>query len=515
GAVGPVGEADGGDGLYLLPPEGDPVGLASLSVTDAESLSDPGSVLVGYGPTEAMGVEGLVLIAEPIDDAEFPVPFPDDDHVLVSADQDPLLAERGAVLGDRTLSWIEPADAENQRRVVNVWWYGSELTTEDVLAIAARLGADPDLVLGAQDLPDAWQLQVRLDDDAVLGDAIDATLAGALDGFLSSGGAPLPLGLFSLIGVDESSTVEEVSIRGTAGVLVVIDDQGGTVSRAIWREGGSTHQVIGFGPADEVLALVERLVPVDRDTIERRQAELANASAQATTSLPPITPTTMTTATPTTDGVSTTAPGPGDVGPEVSFTAPGPGAIDTVPTGSTTTSPPTTIPSSGSGPATSGPGVTPPETTIPVPRPEGSFTDNSNVPVGTDSFGQTPYEIGVSWSPRFGLCLGIDLDGDLIGGGYPVECEINPWIGFGGRREVPGVGTIVFAATADTPALAAADLAIGDQVTSASIERVDAFPGFAFLIIPLDGVAVEEVDQLSLPGAIVLYDGAGQPLGWG
>ncbi|MEM9564483.1 MAG: hypothetical protein AAGA93_17805 [Actinomycetota bacterium] len=523
-----VGSAAPAGGLLLLPTEDDEVELTGLRVTPAVELNSRGDVLLGYGPTETMIADGLIVLIETVEDPSF-ASFGDEDEVVVTADRDPLLAERGAVIGPQGVMWVEPGDETMPDRSVTMLTYGEALGDDELLTVAGRVATDVDRVLDADDLLDEWALRVRLDDTTVVSDTVDARLTGAFDGWMTSGGVALPLGLFGAIDDRDLATIEEIEVRGVPALLsttTYLDDGAPeqpadqpSVTRLVWNEGGTNHQINGMTTADQVIALAERLVPVDPQTARERGGEGGPTGDEvaATTSMP----STVTTAVP-----STTGPDPGDVDPPISMTAPGPGDVDLddrptttgSPPGSTTTGPATTgTGSTTTGPATTGPPSTPPATTIPVVRPNGSFTDNSIVPVpiGDPVLGGTRYEVGVSWSPTFGLCLGIDLNGDLTGGGYPVECEIDPLVGAGGRREVPGVGTIVFAFAADDPALASAELEVGGQRYTATIERLDAFPDFAFLVFPLEGVSVEEVDRRSLPGEIILLDGNGESFGWG
>ncbi len=521
-----VGAAGETTGLLLLPPEGDEVELVSMVVSDAEQLTSAGDVLLGYGPTEAMIDDGLVVLVEPVEGLDPSSPMPGLEEVAVTAEQDPVLAERGAFAGPDMVSWRQPADDRNPERSIAVFAYGSQLSDDEVLTVAGRIAVDVDRILDGDDLPDGWALQIRVDDSAVT-DTVEAELGGAFEGWFTTGGVPVPLGLFgSGVGDgDGSMESESISVRGTTGALATIryteeePSEEFSVVRLAWLEGNALHQITAMAPVAEVLALAERLEPVDAETARRRRDEVGPLDEQVATTSVPVTATTAVTSVPTT----ASAPGSSTTGPPFSMTAPGPGAValggdGSSTTGTATTGPPTTIPNtSGTGPVTSGPPTTPPEPTVVVTRPTGSFTDNSIVPVPVDdaTIGDTPYEVGVSWSPRFGLCLGIDLDGDLIGGGYPVECEISPWIGGGGRREVPGVGTIVFAFAPDEPRLASAELVVGDEEVDVTIHRIDAFPEFAFLIAPVEGVSADEIDRLSLPGAFVLLDEAGRPLGWG
>lgn len=519
--VGPAEQAGGG-GLMLLPPEGDEVEVLTLTVTDAESFLEPGAVMAGYGPDETMATDGLTVITE-LADRSSELGLEVDGLTRVSAGQDRVLAERDAALGDGRLFWTEPADGENPELVVNLFWYGSELSSDDVLAIAGGLVRSPDLVVDDRDLPEGWELRTGLDADSPVTDSLQADLGGAFEGFVISGGSPLPVGLVGAAMTGDPAASQRVTIRGVAGTLVSMpsgetDPADIGTFLVVWQEGGSTHQVFGFARADDVLALAERLVPVDRATAEQRRDSLGALSERAANSM--TTTTTMIRAPETTVGPNETDQ-PADLEPPVSMTAPGPGDVAgsngaTATTGPTTA---TTIPPATDTPATvptpPAPPTTPPEPTVPVRRPDGSFTDNSIVPVDTVEFGGADYEMGVSWSPRFGLCVGIDLDGDLTGGGYPVECETEPWVGFGGRREVPGVGTIAFAATADHPDLASARLIIRGEPVEATIERVDAFPDLVFLVFPLEGIPVEEIDRKNLPGDIALSDADGQPIGWG
>lgn len=519
-----VGSATPETGLLLLPPEGDEVELANLFVTPASDLVSPGDVIVGYAPDEAMITDGLIVLTEVVEDPSFST-FAGPDDVPVTAEQDPLLAELGAVIGPQAVSWNDPGDETTPARTVALFAYGDMLGDDDRLGLAGAVAPDPDRVLDDADLPAGWTFQVRLDDATVVSDAVYAELAGTIEGSLTSGSVALPLGLFGSLDEGDQTQVDEIALRGTTALLAVEGvEQEVSIVRLVWNEGGTNHQIRALGSVDRVVALAERLVPVDGATIQRRidSIDPGRNEMAATTTFPA---TTATTGPPL-----TTVPVPGDLDPPFSMTAPGPGDVapdgDGTPTngtgstviGSTTTGPPTTgTGSTTTGPATTGPPPSPPETTVLVSRPNGSFTDNSIVPlpVAPPTLGVVPYEVGVSWSPRFGLCLGIDLDGDLTGGGYPVECSTEPWVGAGGSREIPGEGTIAFAFTFADPALASAELEVGGQRYEATIERLDAFTDIVFLLIPLPGVEKQEVDELFLPGEIVLRDGNGDSIGWG
>ena len=381
-----------------------------------------------------------------------------------------------------------------------VVWYGPSLSETDGLAMAEEVAIGPasgtiltDATVLEDSLPEGWRPLHRIDGDQPIGEGFRVVLEGELDGMLTVSSYEMPLG-FSLAGTE--SEAEPVEVRGTVGLVMGLS---GLADRLVWNEGGRSHQLLAANPdlgPDGLVAVADRLVAVDVATALERYGAVAPEAAPPPTATTGPMPTAM---------AETTVPGPGEVDPPRSLTAPGPGDVaDQGSASATTAGPVTTEPSVSSG-------TIPPELT----RPLGGFTDNSIVPVAASTLGGVAYEIGVSWSPRFGLCLGVDLDGSLTEGGYPVACEIAAWIGGGGRREVPGVGTVVFAFAPDVNGLSRAELEIDGVVHRATLHRVDQFPDFAFVVFALEGVGVEEVDGLFLPGAIVLVDEAGQRLGWG
>ena len=525
--------ADGGVGpSVLVPPDGDPSTVDSYDVMPLDDAFGPNDWLEDYGPPDD-ATTGLMVVSEGFEGAGSHSGLLGTDGRLVTTEESPALAGLGAQTdGASTVSWTVPSlDGGDGGHALSVVWYGGELDFVDGVSLAEGRATD----LGQQfdqvaPLPEGWTRRSRIDASQASTGGYRVEFGGQPRAMLMVSPFALPLGLYQIdrAGGGESVEVTAVTVRGEAGLvfgpLVPGDDPDGGLAQVIWNEGGATHILLAFPAADEsvevadpadLLALAERLVPIDVEEAERRFGSRLGEEAMATTTLPATSvPVTTVPGPAEADGeVSLTAPGPGAIEPEVSLTAPGPGDVTT--DDATATTIPETVTTEPSDSFRSTPPPTPTSLRPDLSRPAGDFTPNSIVPVDGSSLGGVDYEIGVSWSPGFGLCLGVDLDGDLTGGGYPVACEPEASIGGGGRREVPGVGTVVFAFAPDDPALARAELTVGGTVHAATLHRVDEFPSFAFVVLALEGVPVTEVDQLLLPGAIALYDGSGQPLGWG
>lgn len=506
-----VGSAAAPAQTVLLPPEGDEVEVASFEIWTDADLGDA-DWLETYGPADGdPEIDGIVVLSQLMLDGNGNgglMEGPD----RVAAEQSEVLSELGATTDGRFVSWAAPnAGPDGGTQTVAVISFGQLVSPPQLFAVAEALALAAGDPLDEAVLPEGWIRTARVE-GAGLATSVNIGLTGGLTASLTIAPIPLPTGVFGGFSSDLENSSERVELRGTTGLLVTtsfdgVAGGGPDIVQLIWNEGGANHQLMSTASGTDpgaLLALARRLVPVDVEVARQRHGAVDEAAAVATTvvesSDPPSTPThpqTHTTAPPVPlePPVSMTAPGPGDVGrPPDSTTATTTGGIETTTPGTATTV----------------------VTTIPVvTRPNGDFTDNSIVPVSAASLGGVPYEVGISWSPTFGLCLGVDLDGALTEGGYPVACEVSPWIGGGGRRELPGVGTVVFAFAATDLALARAELVVDGQVNQAEILRVDEFPDFDLLLFALDGVPAEVVDELQLPGAIVLLDGAGQPLGWG
>lgn len=524
---GPTADGPGGEAAVLVPPEGDAFLLDSIDVAPADESPPEEFTAIEYGPADGGLSEGLAVLIDGTGQESLPGGTP------VTPDQNALLADLGAVMdGPSSVSWNDLVPGEDGTRpVVTVLWHGPNLTTGQGLGVAAAIALDPERELDGESLPAGWATRSTSVFAGAGGPSTTSVLVGPWPATLSSLPGELPFTIWLVDWGDESESVSgrQVDVRGVPGLLVERtfggDGAPQRLDSLIWHEGGMTHQ-LGWVTSTEdnvdLVGLADRLVTVSLDEARRRTGQNDESAATMPESIPE-TVTTIGGSTGTIDEESsedtarplslatTSMPG--------SLTAPGPGAIEggpptTGPNGETTTSGPvTTIPTgvqSTEGADGSLVTFTLPE---PLPRPAGEFLTNAIVPVAGGTIGGRSYEVGVSWSSTFGLCMGFDFDGAITEGGYPVECEPEPWIGGGGSRIAPGDGVLVFA-FADA-AVASASLELGGVVTQAEVYRVSEFPEFAFLVVAFPAATAEDLDGVALPGAIALADQAGQPVGWG
>ncbi len=493
----------------LVPPEGDAFLLESIDIAPAEEPSSDGFTAIEYGPGDGGLTEGLAVIVGAANEESAPV------GMLVTPDQNQLLAEFGAVMeGPAIVSWNDVVPNEDgTNSTVTVLWYGPGVTEDQGLAIAAAVAVDPRGELDGEPLPPGWVTRSTV---ALAGSGapmMAATMTGPWSATLTSFPGQYPFTIWLADWGDEGASVSgrQRDVRGGSGMLIgrtLVDDEGDALQldALVWHENGMTHRLgLAMPTEDEVdlVGLADRLVAVDLDEALRRTGQ-GNDSAETT--MPDTVPPTATTVVGSTTSM-----------PPFSMTAPGPGDIErpTATTGSGQTTDPavaTTEPPVRSTEGADGSIVT---LTVPEPlvRPAGEFLASAIVPVVSGAIGGQTYEVGVVWSPTFGFCMGFDFDGAITEGGFPVECEPEPWIGGGGSRIAPNDGVLVFA-FADA-AVAAATLELGGVVNDAEVYRVPEYPDFSLLVFAFAGAPAQSLEGVELPGAIALFDQAGQPVGWG
>lgn len=494
-----VGGATVAGPTVLVPPEGDAFTLDWIDVAPQEESTLASSE---YGPVDGGVTDGVTVLVEAASDGGPSGGTP------VTSEQSEILAELGAVFEAPTVvSWRDPVTGDGAPSSVVVLWYGSSLSSEQGLAIAAAVALDPLDELDGEPLPAGWALRstsAMVGSDAPL---IGVAMSGPWSATITSIAGEFSLGLWLIDWGDDDSAQDarEVEVRGGPGLLVERtnrDDDGTALlqSSLMWHEGGATHRLGPAAPTDadvDLVALADRLIAVDLDEARRRTGQDVDEPDQTTV------PTTVTTTGQ--PPLSMTAPGPGAI-EDVTATT-GPVGQTTAPDTTTTEPPPSTTEGAGGSTVVI-------STTEPLARPAGEFLANAIVPVMAGTIGSQSYEVGVVWSPTFGFCMGVDLDGAITDGGFPVACEIEPLIGGAGSRLVPGAGVLVFA-FADA-ATTAATVDIAGVTGQADVHRVEEFPDFSLLVFTLEAdIPASDLLAADLPGAIALFDQAGQPVGWG
>lgn len=493
----------------LVPPDGDAFVLESVDVVPAEEPSGDGFTAIEYGPGDGGLIEGVAVIVGGASEEAVSTGTP------VTPDQNQLLAELDAVMeGPAIVSWndfVSNEDGTNSR--VTVLWYGPGITGDQGLAIAAAVAVDPRGELDGELLPPGWATRSRSVLSGSGTPTTAATMTGPWSATLTSFPGQYPFTIWLADWGDEGDSVSgrPLDVRGGSGMLIgrtFVDDDGDALhlDALVWHEDGMTHRLGVAMPTEgevDLAGLADRLVAVDLDEARRRTGQEGDSTDTTMPDTVPPTVTTVVGSTTSTPPYSMTAPGPGDI----ERPTPTAGSGQTTDPAVTTTEAPVRSTEGAEGSIVT---FTVPE---PLVRPAGEFLAGAIVPVVSGAIGGQSYEVGVVWSPNFGFCMGFDFDGAITEGGFPVECEPDPWIGGGGSRVAPNGGVLVFA-FADA-AVAAATLELGGVVTDAEVYRVPEYPEFSLLVFAFAGASAQSLEGVELPGAIALFDQAGQPVGWG
>lgn len=506
--------ADGGglDASVLAPPAEESGyelrSVAETTIDTALGLSEE-LVITGYGPIDGNGTEGLLIWhGRPGELAEDPLAV----HLPAPVTERDVLAELGAELVHPSLlRWDEPDRARG------IAWYGSSISSDLALDIAASVATSSAIEPPELPIPAGWTQHYRTDELPEPTRAVETSFSNAEGDWFSlvTYETELPFGLFdflALIGPD-AVTRRPVELRGTTGLLVGFDlgDQQLVSSTLVWHERGRTYEMRGRGSeqvaAPPILALADQLELVDADVW---QGYLEDAE-QVPTSVPTTVPAPVQTTDLASEQASTPDQPPSN--DQTHLTAPpGPGAnprrteSDGTGLSTTTSSPPEPVDENAS---TTGPPPPDPD----LRPPAGSYLEDEILVVAEGSLGPASYSIGVHWSRWLGLCVGaiFEAAADEFGG-YPIRCELDPYIGGGASATDSSNGTVIVVYTPAT--IDDATLTIDRTDHRATLHQVSELPEFTFVVFVLPGLDDANAADLIVPGAVALWQN-GKPVGWG